>query len=243
MKICFLMLSHWSGNLGGAELQVRYIMQYLRTHTPHEVSMICRYSQMDQEEGMPIHKTKSLPILGRYFKAADYFSVMRLLEQVGPDVVYTRVSSPFVGFAARYCRANGKKLVHHLAHIEDVQPFRPPFGKFLPKRLERPIYEFGLRRADVVIGQAAYQDELLRQHYGRACTTIIPNFHPVPPMPNKPETPLRVMWIANLKHDKQPEVFVRLARQLANLQGVEWVMVGVPYKRPFTKKSTLKHRI
>ena len=40
----------------------------------------------------------------------------------GPDVIYTRVGSPLVGFAARYCRRYGKAHVHHIARVDDVLP-------------------------------------------------------------------------------------------------------------------------
>ncbi len=226
MKICFLMLSHWSGTLGGAEIQVRYIMEYLRRETKHEIYMICRHTQMSEEEGTPIFRTRSPRFLGRYFKAADYLSVRELLEKTQPDVVYTRVSSPFVGFAAAYCRKYGKRLIYHIAHIEDVTPFRATSWSKLPKKLERPLYEYGLRRADVIIAQAQYQDELLRKHYGRGSSRVIQNFHPVPPDPIKGASIKTVLWVANIKARKRPELFIRLARDMRSMSDVRFVMVG-----------------
>lgn len=226
MRICFVMLSHWSGTLGGAEIQVRYLMEYLRSHSSHELSMICRHTAMESENGMPIHRTSTVLPLSRYFKSTDGLSVMRLLRAVGPDVVYTRVSSPFVGFAARYCRSAGRGLVYHIAHREDVVPFRLAAPRYLPKWLERPVYEYGLRHTDAIIAQAEYQAQLLERHYGRKAAAIVPNFHPVPNRREKPEGATTVLWVANLKTQKQPELFLALSRRCAHLPGVRFVMVG-----------------
>lgn len=225
MKVCFVMLSHWTGTLGGAELQVRYIMEYLQQHSAHELSMICRHSRVDIDGGAPIRRTASPRVLGRYFKSADYFSLVRHLRELDPDVVYTRVSSAFVGIAAHYCRLHGKRLIYHIAHLEDVKRLRERL-RTVPRRLERPMFEYGLRRADAIIAQADYQVPLLRQFYGRECAAVIPNVHPVPELADKPSGRLRVMWVASLKQGKRPDLFLDLAHRFASETNVEFVMVG-----------------
>ena len=226
MRICFLMLSHWTGNLGGAEIQVRYLMDYLRTNTNHEVSFVCRHSTATDGEGVAIHRTRPVPPLGRWFKTADAVSVWGWLVRLRPDVIYTRVSSPYVGVAAAYCRRHGSRLVHHVARIEDVTPFRARWLRHWAKRLERPLYEYGLRRADAIIAQAEYQRRFLREHYGLEAAGVIPNFHPPPA-----ETPAvarrrTIVWVANLKRNKRPELFVDLARRCLDLEDAEFLMIG-----------------
>jgi glycosyltransferase involved in cell wall biosynthesis len=231
MKICFLMVSHWTGTLGGAEVQVRYLMEYLQENTEHELSMICRHTNVTKESGAPIYRASSLWPFGRYFIAADFLSVRRLLSKIQPDVVYTRVGSPYVGIAARYCKTHRKKLIYHIAHIDDVTPMRIRSLRRLPKRIERPIFEYGMRRADIVIAQAKYQAELLQKHFNRTAAAVIPNFHPTPTTISKSDTSLSVVWVANLKPAKQPEVFVRLAQRCAHLKRVKFVMVGAVQDR------------
>jgi glycosyltransferase involved in cell wall biosynthesis len=67
---------------------------------------------------------------------------------------------------------------------------------------------------------------LLAQNYGRQADAVIPNFHP--PAAEQPDksAPLTVVWIANLKRWKRPEVFVRLAQALQDLPGVRFLMLG-----------------
>jgi glycosyltransferase involved in cell wall biosynthesis len=234
MKICFLMVSHWTGNLGGAEVQVRYLMEHLRLCTQHQLSFVCRYADAQAEHAVEILRTHALPPFGRWSKAADYFSVRRHLRRLMPDVIYTRVSSPYVGFAAAHCQRYGARHVHHIARIEDVMPVRPGHRRPGIFKVERPIYEYGLRRAHAVIAQAKYQDDLLRQHYARPATAVIPNFHPIPDPAAKDSAPLTVAWVANLKRDKRPEAFLNLARRCRDMPGVRFVMVGAVQDREYT---------
>lgn len=227
------MLSHWTGTLGGAELQVRYLMDYCRKNTDHELSMICRHTKLSEEDGVPIYRSSSIWPLGRYFKAADYFSIRKLLRRIEPDVIYTRVSSPYVGFAAQYCRAHGKKLVYHIAHIDDVTPMSLQSIRRIPKKMERPLFEYGLRSANIIIAQANYQVKLLQQHYDRTVSDVIPNFHPAPDRVSKSGHGRTVVWVANIKPAKRPELFVKLAERCANLKRTKFIMVGALQDRRY----------
>lgn len=224
MKICFLMLAHWTGTLGGAETQVRYIMNHLHQNTNHDLSMVCRHTGCTSENGMPIYTTKPIKPLHRYFKSADYFSVRRLLEFIQPDVIYTRVSSPFVAFAADYCRTHSRQLIYHIAHIEDVVPASFSTLRTIPKLLERPLYEWGLRNANTIIAQARYQQELLKRHYGLDCAAIIPNVHPVPESQLSSSGVKTVIWVGSLKSVKRPHLFIELAKRLSEMTELEFVM-------------------
>ena len=226
MHICFLMLSHWSGNLGGAEVQVRYLMDYIQENTPHDLSYVCRHSSMSEDCGVTIHRVDPVRPLSRWLKSVDYWAVRRALERLAPDVVYTRVSSPYVGFAADYCRRHRRRHVHHLARIDDVTRVAPARWRRRLTGLERPIYEYGLRRAHAVVAQARYHEQLLLENYGLRAAAVIPNFHPVPDDVAKTAHPLRVLWVANLKADKRPELFIDLAEACADLPDVEFILVG-----------------
>jgi glycosyltransferase involved in cell wall biosynthesis len=66
----------------------------------------------------------------------------------------------------------------------------------------------------------------LARHYGRKADAVVPNFHPEPSETINKDGPLSVVWVANLKALKQPEVFIRLAARLDDLTGVRFVIVG-----------------
>lgn len=226
MKICFLMPHHWTSTLGGAELQVRFIMDFMRRNTSHELAMICCHTKAQEEAGAPIYRSwPSLPIR-RYSLASDGLSISRLLRMISPCVVYTRTSTPLVGFAARYCQRHGKTLVYHIAHQSDVEKPAERGRRALLNRIHRPIYEYGLRRADIIIAQAEYQREMLERNYGLTASAIVPNFHPEPSLQMKDGTMRTVLWVANLKRSKQPELFLDLVRRCSHIEDVRFVMVG-----------------
>lgn len=220
------MVSHWTGDLGGAEVQVKYIMEYLQKYTNHEICFICRKATLTHENGIKIHKTTSNKFLSRHFKSVDYFSINKLLKNINPDVIYTRVSTAFVGIAAKYAKKNNKKLIYHIAHKNDVTPYKAKKINQLSKLIERIIYLYGLKSADVIIGQATYQDISLQKNYKRKCTDIIPNFHPKPTEKIEKEISVRVLWIANIKSAKKPEAFLELVKGLNELVNVHFHMIG-----------------
>jgi len=132
-----------------------------------------------------------------------------------------------VGIAAAYCRNNPCKLVFHIAHQQDVERYNASGISFLIKYMDRKMYHYGIRHADAIIGQAHYQDDLLKKNYQRSCEVIIPNFHPFPNHISKKDTsPIKVYWIANIKEMKRPEKFVALAEAFADDQDVQFIMIG-----------------
>jgi len=227
MRLCILMPAHWSATLGGAEIQMRYLLSHLRQSTDHEIFMICRRSLLSIDEGVPIYRIRTPTPVSRYSYLLDYPSVQCLLKRLDPDVVYTRVGSPLVGYAARYCKRFGKKLVHHIARLDDVLPRHMVPMRNRIQAIERPIYEYGLRNADAVITQASYQAELLHRHFRLRPPEVIPNYHPAPgAIPAKDRTLRTVLWVANLKSVKRPEVFVQLAERCNSIANTRFVMVG-----------------
>ncbi len=227
MKLCVLMPAHWTGRLGGAEIQARYLMQHLKKVSNHELAVICRHSSVDADEGIPIRRIQTVWPIARYTYLIDYPSVQRLLRQLDPDVIYTRVGSPLVGFAARYCHQFGKRLVHHIARVDDVLPRTQIPTKNALQAVERRIYEYGLVHADAIIAQASYQAELLERHFRRSNIEVIANYHPTPQFaPAKDSAFKTVLWVANIKEAKRPGLFIELAERSILLHDTRFVMVG-----------------
>jgi len=71
----------------------------------------------------------------------------------------------------------------------------------------------------------------------------VPNFHPEPSETLDKKGPLLVIWVANLKPWKQPEVFVRLAARLSDIKEVRFVMVGAMQGGPKAWREQLLHDI
>jgi len=167
-------------------------------------------------------------ILGRYF-FIDAFKVYKLLKKVKPDVILIRCGFAYVGIAAKYSIDHKCKMIWQIAHEKDVSPF-----KFNCKRsiifdyIDKKFLAFGIKKADYIIGQAEYQDDLIYRNYGRRCDFIVPNFHPIPEEIIEKKMPVKIVWIANFKEFKQPEIFLKLAERFKNSNNLKFIMIGRP---------------
>jgi glycosyltransferase involved in cell wall biosynthesis len=159
----------------------------------------------------------------------DAVPLYRALREIQPDVIYQRIACGYTGIAAHYARRHGARFIWHVSSDTDVIPERVRGGSnFVRRYLEKRCIEYGIRHAHQIVAQTETQARLLERNYRRAADVIIPNFHPEPRESLDKTGPLSVVWVANLKPLKQPEVFVRLAAQLADLPGVRFKMIGAP---------------
>jgi len=128
-------------------------------------------------------------------------------------------------------------MVWHIASESEVRPGRPAsLHTALFDGIDRRWTEYGIRSADLIIGQARYQDRLLHDHYGRRCDLIVGTPQPAPEEPIVKTGPVTVVWVANLKPLKQPEIFLHLAGKLGDCQGVRFVMIGRPANRSYQRR-------
>ena len=164
------------------------------------------------------------------FKNAFFLLKSRILEILAceqPDVIYQRVAFSGTGIAAKHCRESKCKLVWHIASERDLMPYPYKDGRWRAVGcIESKYRDYGIRNADAIIGQATYQDTLLRERYGRGCDLIVGNFQPLPSEQVAKDRPITVVWVANVKPLKRPELFIRLAGMLRHRRGARFLMVG-----------------
>jgi glycosyltransferase involved in cell wall biosynthesis len=92
--------------------------------------------------------------------------------------------------------------------------------------IDRLILNYGIRNAHIIAGQTLYQSSLLEKNFGRKCDAFIPIGHPYPEYRTKKPEQVNVLWIAGVKPLKQPEVFVKLAREIYKTTNAHFVMIG-----------------
>src|SRR4030095_12462859 len=173
-----------------------------------------------------IGKDGAVPRLGYFMDAVPLY---RALRDIRRDVIYQRIACGYTGIAAHYARRHGARLIWHVSSDTDVNPQRVRGGSnFIRRYLEKKSIEYGIRHAHGIVAQTESQARRLERDYGRIADAIIPNFHPETRETIDKTGPLSVVWIANLKPLKGPEVFVRLAVQLRELSRVRFKMVGAP---------------
>ena len=166
--------------------------------------------------------------VGRFL--SDLWSLYQALKRLQPTVIYQRGLKAYTGVCAFYSVRHGARMVFHIAHDSDV--CRASFAKWSPaslvRRLERQIAEYGMRRATAIVAQTRDQDRMLRKEFGLEATAVVPNFHPIPASDNSRREGgrMRVLWVANFKAKKNPEIFVDLAEAFSERSNVEFVMIG-----------------
>jgi glycosyltransferase involved in cell wall biosynthesis len=227
-RVCVLMPMHWSRQAGGAELQVRALLGALSRRADLDVHCIVRSAGEDYSpEGYTLHRLQAPRSLAGTF-LFDAPALLRLLDQVAPDVVYQRVGCVYTGISAWWARRRGRRMVWHVASDRDLAPQAWRMSLRAPvEQLDRWIVAFGARKASSIIVQNAAQAELLRTRFGRHDAVRIPNFHPIPPaLATKPADRVTIAWVGNIKPIKRPEMFVRLASDLRDLGQVDFVMAG-----------------
>ena len=224
-KICFVMETHYDYAIGGAELQVKYILDYLAGLGRFDLYYICRTNRVDLDENYKIYRVNGINTKIPLFR--DFFRVQTALNKIKPDIVYQRVGNAYTGMAAYYCRLNSAKMIWHISHEKELLPVKHIL-KLTTYRgiIDKRLLEYGIRNTYAIIGQTRKQDELLQNRYNRSCNLIVSNFHPIPEGKiTKKDSPLRIIWIANLKPIKRPEIFLDLVRRIPN-KTVEFIMVG-----------------
>ena len=215
---------------GGAEYQIGLLMDVLVASNRYNIHYLAHFvDARARTRNYNVHRIGKGGPIPRLGYVMDGLSLYRKLREIGPALIYQRVACAYTGICALFSRRNGVPLLWQVAHDTDVMPQLLDVGRNLVRlRLEKLAVEFGLRHASAIAVQTERQAALLQRHYHRAADIIVRNFHPSAAEPIDKSGPLTVVWIANLKPWKRPEVFVRLAGNLSALAGVRFVMVGAP---------------
>jgi glycosyltransferase involved in cell wall biosynthesis len=214
---------------GGAEYQISLLIDALVAGNHHEVHYLTHF--IDDRTRTRHYKVSvvgdggPIPRLGYLI---DGRSLYRTLREINPDVIYQRVACAYTGICALYARRRSVPLIWHVAHDSDVAPdLLEPVRNVVRQRLEKWAVAYGARRATAIVVQTRHQAALLQQNYRRSAV-VIPNFHPSPTETIDKSGPLTVIWIANLKPWKRPELFVRLAAKFSARPEIRFVMAGLP---------------
>lgn len=217
--------------MGGSQYQAKLLTEYMAAGGRYDVHYLARWVSPEFVPGDYLIRQIADPTGFRRFGAfLDAFDLLRILKEISPDAIYQRVGCGYTGIAAYYAKEFNKRCVWHVASDRDVAPFDWKISKNMFFRYADKLFaEYGLRNASAIVTQTQHQADLLWKHYGRMADAIVPNVHPWPTESvQKPPTPITVIWVANIKPLKRPELFIRLAKDLRELEGVQFVMIGRP---------------
>jgi len=213
--------------MGGSQYQAKCLIDRLISEGAYDITYLTRnFNAAYRPNGYKIINVGSqLNVMkGLFFDAPN---LLKFLKRIHPDVIYQRVGCAYSGIAAYYARHNRCNMVWHVASNADVIPFKFRLSRNVVRRyIDKKFLEYGVRHATHIVVQTHDQAILLGTYYGRSPSALVYNFHPLPTEMIQKSEPIRIVWIANLKPLKQPELFVSLARDLQELDGVQFVMIG-----------------
>jgi glycosyltransferase involved in cell wall biosynthesis len=176
---------------------------------------------------IPIVQPFTLQRYGFFF---DTPFLWKKLKAISPDVIYQRMGTSHAGVGAYYARKYGRKMVLHIASDSDIVPFNMKKQiNFMIHNFERKLFNYAIRNAHHLIAQTHGQKKLIKDYFNRETDAVVANFQPYPKETIDKQSPVKIIWVANFKVIKQPEIFIRMAEALYK-QGVEaqCIMIGSP---------------
>lgn len=242
-KIALILGSHLTQFQGGAELQAHYIaLEAVRQHWKPHYCFLSSRKHPSMHMGTTLHPIGQNPMWTK-LNNIKYPYASRLLtelKQIKPTAIYQRGGLSFTGIAAHYAKKNNCRFIFHIAHDRDLTPPRYLLKRphLIPEQL---LMHFGIKNAETIIAQTRFQAEALLKEYGKSAI-VIPNGHPVPPDAPK-DNKINILWIANWKPLKRPEVFVELVRSLKNKKNVRFFMLGRNNAYPELTATARRHGI
>lgn len=228
MKICFVGMDNLPvlaeefnmHGIGGEQVQQTLLARSL-VRRGYEVSMVVYdYGQPDAAawDGVTTYRSfreqAGLPVLR--FVHPRWTNTWKALRKADADVYYLSCAGMHLGLAAMFCRRHGRKLVFRVAHDSDCVPDELLIKYWRDKRL----YEYGLRRADLILVQTRKQREAMRANY-RLDSKVAGML--VQSCGSRPERKVDVLWVNNLRQFKRPDLLLALARRLPALN---FCMIG-----------------
>lgn len=166
-----------------------------------------------------------LPNRGKLASWKNYRIIKELVADIKPDIIYQRVRQGYTAIGAVIAKQNRIPFVHHISADYACKKNRVAFDrKIFAGLISEYLGRYGIAQADLLIAQTNTQSKMLADNF-KLESLVIPNGHPTP-VEKAPRTePPIVLWIANIKAWKQPEIFVDLAQRLRDTDA-RFIMAG-----------------
>jgi len=246
-KICFLSPHYYKYKIGGAEVQMYYLANELAKKGWDVYYVTEDVNNMILDNNIKLVPFKLINNLKKNEKV-----MINILKEIDADVYYQRGRKMYTYYVGKFSRLNDKPFVFSPSMDIDCRLFKyllrfnsSSLSNHIKKFLRIPIDFYkdlttirGMTASDLVLCQSNLQKMKLKSNMGIS-GKIFRNIHPYPKEVsiNKNKPPI-VLWLANLKEWKQPEIFLSLVKELKNLNCSFIIAGGLKsdrYKRELTK--------
>ena len=242
MKIAFLadsFLEDESTGINGTQVQMYNLALAFKSRglEVHYISLTRHWKRLDEiVDGTMIHWVQQGKSIFSWMRNIKDFN--KILDRVQPDVLYQRGRSYLTYTAAKWAVKNGRQFVWG-SNGEDSCDFwkglralrgsrRPLWKKIILTSylvLNDTLIHNGIRNANHVINQTQYQKRRLFRNYGKR-GIILPSYYPLSQPHCIQDRKQQCLWVANLSSNKQPEIFLKLAKHCISFKDWTFVLVG-----------------
>ncbi|NLD46302.1 MAG: glycosyltransferase family 4 protein [Clostridiaceae bacterium] len=220
---------------GGAELQIYYLAKVFRElgwkvyyiAIDHGVVIINTEGEINLLKKISLRKT-----LGslRFIYGTR---ILKLLKRIDPDIIYTRGYSSWAGIASKYSKS--AKSYHFMSIASDNDVDKHVNMKLLIRPfdfIESLYVNYAFRFASKIFVQNGYQEASIKRLYNRN-SILLPQIYgdELKEPDYSVKENLTVLWIANMKLSKQPELFIELASRFTIRDKIKFIMIGRLDKR------------
>ncbi len=233
-SICFITPSTIHKSIGGAEVQIQILSNEMAKRNK-KVYLLTAPDQIPSDNNSVIEYIPFKEV-ENYETNVQTFS--DLLNKINPDILYQRGRKLWTWYAGQFAKQSNSKFIFATSMDIDCYKtkflFRKPRSTYEAyKRVKKfkKIYKIdrlsliGMKSADRILAQTNMQKHLLTKKL-KLESTIFPNLHPSEELNEiKKNTPPNIVWIANLKKWKQPEVFLKLVEE-HNYLHANFIMAG-----------------
>lgn len=224
---------------GGAEVDLYNFARFLAMDERFEVYFyVGDFDQTAESEIYDNIIVEKIKLFGRTGKSISekivFYSAlgMKLLKSPA-KIIMTEMANEMTGWAAIYFKLLTKRgYIHRLASDNDT--------KFTDARssgraLTYHLYNFALKKADVIYSQSADQQILLKENMGFE-SSILPNGVFIDEKPGTSDKKY-ILWVGRAIEVKQPELFIELAKQIPD----EDFFMIMPFEGQHTSESFRKN--
>ena len=218
------------GFIGGAEIQAYLLAKYL-TLRNHQISYLAFGDQKNQAEKKDGFTIKY--IAGIKDKSLNFVkSLHQSLKKDRPDIFFIR-DFRYLFLSNLVCKNLKIPLVYNTTHINNCQPY--------PKKIEaspNPVASLASIKAGLMhylnfvalkkvnlITINKYHARLLKDKYNITATPIYNSMEDNYEKNKLAKKENIVVWVANLKTRKRPELYIQLADQLKH-SNYKFIMIG-----------------
>ena len=210
---------------GGEEVQQTLLARALARRGYRVTMIVGDYGQPDGAtwHGVTTLKTHTpnagLPVLR--FLHPRWTSLNAALKRADADVYYVSPACVQLGQVALFARRHGRRVIFRSAHDANCSPETLMIRYWR----DRKLFEYGLRRSDVILAQTAKQRQMIRENWGLTSDIAVMMVDSAERELGFEARDVDVLWVNNLRRFKRADLFVELAKSFPDLK---LHMVGGP---------------